>query len=148
MSRLRVVSLLVAMPAAAVGCKRDGGAQGPPGVSDTTEYIATLKSRASAALRPEVDGRVTEILVRPGDRVSAGTPLVQIDPAKQEATLTSQEEALAAKRASLEYARQQYDRVRGLAATGISSQADLDQAKAAFDAAKAELATLEAQVRE
>jgi RND family efflux transporter MFP subunit len=73
---------------------------------------------------------------------------MQIDPAKQQATLKSQEDTLSAKRASLEYARQQYERVDGLAASGIASKADLDQAKAALDAARAELAALEAQVRE
>jgi RND family efflux transporter MFP subunit len=117
-------------------------------VPESTEYVATLKSRASAVIRPEVEGKITEIFLRPGVRVAAGAPLMQIDPAKQQATLKSQEDTLAAKRASLEYSRQQFDRVNGLAASGIASKADLDQAKAALDAARAELAALESQVRE
>jgi multidrug efflux pump subunit AcrA (membrane-fusion protein) len=96
-------------------------------------------------IRPEVEGKITEIFVRPGARVAAGATLMQIDPAKQQATLKSQEDTLAAKRASLEYARQQHERVSGLATSGIASKADLDQARAALDAARAELQALEAR---
>lgn len=152
------LSLLLAF--VALGCQGAGGPGGPPGakvkieiarianVPDSSEYVATLKSRASSAIRPEVEGKITQIFVRPGERVAAGTPLVQIDPAKQQATLKSQQDTLAAKRANVEYARQQYERVSGLAAAGIASQQDLDQAKASLDAAQAELAALDAQVRE
>jgi RND family efflux transporter MFP subunit len=62
--------------------------------------------------------------------------------------LNSQEDTRAAKMAALQYARQQYDRVQGLNASGISSKADLDAAKAALDAAQADLQAVEAQVRE
>jgi RND family efflux transporter MFP subunit len=110
--------------------------------------VATLKSRDSAVIMPQVEGEVTQILVRSGQRVAPGTVLMEIDPAKQQATVKSQEDTLAAKRAALEYARQQYERVKGLRAEGISSQADLDQAKSGLDAALAELQSLEAQVRE
>ena len=117
-------------------------------VHDTTEYVATLRSRNSAVIMPQVEGEVTEIFVRSGQHVSAGTPLMQIDPAKQQATVKSQEDTRAAKRASLEYARQQHERVVRLYAAGVTSKQDLEQAKAALDAAQAELAALEAQVRE
>src|ERR1700681_2111287 len=32
-------------------------------ISDATEYVATLKSRDSAAIMPEVEGRITQIYV-------------------------------------------------------------------------------------
>jgi len=161
--RARALSLLApGVVALATGCGRDlaKGAQGPAGVpvkievarsvsvSDNTEYVATLKSRGSAVIRPEVEGKLTGIFVRSGNRVSAGTPLMQIDPAKQQAALKSQQDTRAARLANLEYARQQHERVSGLAASGIASKQDLDQAKAALDAAQAELASLEAQVSE
>jgi len=158
MSRPRI--LITALAFAALGCKGGGGPGGPPSarvkievarvvnVPDRSEYVATLKSRASSAIRPEVEGKITQIFVRPGERVAPGTPLMQIDPARQQAALKSQQDTLAAKRASVEYARQQHERLNGLAASGIASQQDLDQAKAALDATQAELAALEAQVRE
>jgi len=117
-------------------------------VSDTTEYVATLKSRDSAVIMPQVEGQITQIYVRSGDRVSPGTPLLQIDPAKQEATVKSLEDTHAAKRAELEWARQQYERASGLYAAGVASKQELDQAKAALDAALAQLQALEAQVKE
>jgi RND family efflux transporter MFP subunit len=117
-------------------------------VDDATEYVASLKSRNSAEIRPEVEGQITQILVRSGDRVAAGAALMQIDPAKQQATVKSQEDTRAAKLANLEYAKRQYERVSGLFGSGVASRQDLDQAKAALDAAEAEVESLNAQVRE
>ncbi len=117
-------------------------------IDDTTEFVATLKSRDSAAIMPQVEGQVTDIWVHAGDHVAAGTPLMQIDAAKQQAAVKSQEDVFAAKRATLAYAKAQYDRVAGLHATGVASQQDLDQAKTALEAAQADLQSAEAQVRE
>jgi RND family efflux transporter MFP subunit len=117
-------------------------------VRDTTEYVATLKSRDTAVLMPQVEGQVTDIRVHSGEKVSAGTVLMQIDPAKQQATVTSQESARAAQVANLKWAEQQYERSSGLYTAGVVSKQDLDQAKAALDAAHAQLQALEAQVRE
>jgi multidrug efflux pump subunit AcrA (membrane-fusion protein) len=60
-------------------------------IPDTTEYLSILKSRHAAAINPQVEGQITRIFVKSGDRVEAGTPLLQIDPLKQEATVNSQE---------------------------------------------------------
>ena len=117
-------------------------------VDDVSEYVATLKSRGSAAIMPQVEGHITRIFVRSGARVEAGQPLMQIDPAKQEATVRSQEDLRAAKAAALEFARQHYDRVRDLFGSGVTSQQDLDQARTALEAAQADLGALEAQVSE
>jgi RND family efflux transporter MFP subunit len=120
-------------------------AQAAP-VSDTTEYVATLKSRESAVIMPEVEGTITQIYVHSGDHVSAGEPLVQIDPRKQQATVSSQEEARKAQEANVEFAQQQYDRSIGLYKAGVVSKQDLDQAKMALDTARAQLDSLAAQV--
>jgi RND family efflux transporter MFP subunit len=117
-------------------------------IDDTTDFVATLRSRDSAAIMPQVEGQVTRIFVQSGDRVARGTPLVQIDPAKQQATVRSQEDTRSARDASLALARQQYQRTSALHAEGIASQADLDQAKAALDSAEAELQAVGSQVRE
>jgi RND family efflux transporter MFP subunit len=117
-------------------------------IEEQTEYVATLKSRDSALIMPEVEGQITEIMVRSGERVAAGTPLVQIDPARQQATVKAQQDTRAAKQASLEFARQEFERVESLHAEGILSAQDLDRARTALDAARAELEALEAQLRE
>jgi len=148
----------------AMGCAGDAAkkvqAQAPPGipvkievahavpVNDSTEYVATLKSRDSAVIMPQVEGPITEIFVRSGDRVPPGAPILQIDPAKQEAAVKSQLDTRSAKLASLEFAKQQYERVSRLHVEGVTSGQDLDQAKSALDTAGAELQSLDAQVHE
>jgi RND family efflux transporter MFP subunit len=120
----------------------------PAKVDDTTEYVATLKSRDSAVVMPQVEGIITQIFVHSGERVNAGAPLMQIDPAKQQATVKSQEDARAAQIAQVRLAQQNYDRISGLANAGVVSKQDLDQARANLDAAQSQLHSLDAQVNE
>ena len=117
-------------------------------INDTTDYVATLKSRDSAVVMPQVEGIITQIFVHSGEPVAAGAPLMQIDPAKQEATVKSQESATAAQQAQLKWAQQNYTRVSGLAAAGVVSKQDLDQARSTLDSAQAQLLSLGAQVNE
>jgi RND family efflux transporter MFP subunit len=117
-------------------------------ISDTTDYVATLKSRDSAVIMPQVEGQITNIQVHSGDRVLPGAELMQIDPTKQQATVNSQEHSRAAQEANLDYAQQQYNRISALAAAGVVARQDLDQAKSALDTAKAQLKSLDAQVQE
>src|SRR5579862_10014799 len=73
-------------------------------VDDSSEYVATLKSRDSAVIMPQVEGQITQIFVHSGERVEAGTPMIGIDPLKQQATVKSQESARAAQAANLVWA--------------------------------------------
>ncbi len=161
-SRCTILAVVGALAALAPGCQnaKSSKADAPSAipvkvelvrlttVSDTTEYVGTLKSRQSTTVNPEVEGKVTEIFVHSGDRIARGTPLMQIDPLKQQAVLRSQEFARAAVLANLQYAKQQQERMSKLYADGIVSKQDLDQAQTAYDNAKAQLASLDAQVRE
>jgi RND family efflux transporter MFP subunit len=117
-------------------------------LSDTTEYVATLKSRASAVIMPQVEGYITRIYVHSGDHVSPTTLMMQIDSSKQEAAVRSQEDAHAAQAANLKYAQQQYDRISKLYEAGVASRQEFDQARTSLDWAQAQLRSLEAQVRE
>jgi len=152
--------LLLAGSGCTGGSQSETPAGAPPGipvkvqiaqsaaVNETTEYVATLKSRDSAVVMPEVEGQITQIYVHSGDRVSAGMPLVQIDPRKQEATVSSQEQIRAAQESNVALAQQQYERTTGLYKAGVVSKQDEDQAKAALDTARAQLQSLEAQVKQ
>jgi RND family efflux transporter MFP subunit len=122
-------------------------AQATP-VNDASEYVATLKSRDSAVIMPQVEGQVVNIFVHSGDAVAAGAALMEIDPLKQQATVKSQESSRAAQQANLDYAKQQYQRSQGLYSAGVVSRQDLDQAKSAMDAAQAQMDSLASQVRE
>lgn len=120
----------------------------PQPVGQYTEYLATLKSRDSAVLRPEVEGQIVAIYVQSGDRVQSGTPILEIDPRKQEATVRSQEATRRSREAALEWARTELERRKRLAAAGVISRQELEQAQTQYDAAKADLEATEAAVRE
>ena len=117
-------------------------------INDAGEYVAMLKSRDSTVIMPQVEGQITQIFVHSGDRVQSGRSLIEIDPLKQQATVRSQESARAAQEANLGWAKQQYDRTRGLFTAGVVSKQDMDQAKSTLDAAQAQMDSLDAQVRE
>jgi RND family efflux transporter MFP subunit len=117
-------------------------------VDDASEYVATMKSRDSAVIMPQVEGQVTQIFVHSGQHVEAGTALIGIDPLKQQATVKSQESARAAQQANLSWAKKQYDRAVGLSSAGVVSKQDLEQAKSTLDAAQAQMEALDAQVNE
>src|SRR5579864_5446210 len=122
-------------------------ARGTP-INDTSEYVATLKSRDSAVIMPQVEGQVTQIYVHSGESVAARAPLMEIDPLKQQATVKSQESSRAAQLANLNWTKQQYERAQGLYSAGVVSKQDLDQAKSTLDAAQAQMESLDAQVNE
>lgn len=120
----------------------------PVPVADASDYVATVKSRDSAVIMPQVEGQVVQIFVHSGDKVSTGSALMEIDPLKQQATVKSQESSRSAQLANFKLAQQQYERAQGLYAAGVVSKQDLDQSKAALDAAQAQMQSLDAQVRE
>src|SRR6266404_1884438 len=100
--RLSVYALMLAGTLAfAAGCGKtsagDPAAAGAPqampvqvkvaqaeNVPDTTEYLSVLKSRPAANISPQAEGYITKIYVKSGDHVTAGTPLLQIDPVNQQ----------------------------------------------------------------
>jgi RND family efflux transporter MFP subunit len=117
-------------------------------IPETTEYLSTLKSRSAAAINPQVEGQVVKIFVKSGDQVTPGEPLLQIDPLKQEATLSSQQASLAAQQANMRLAKVQLDRAQKLYAAGVISKQDFDNAQSAYDAAEAQVKALEQQVEQ
>jgi len=117
-------------------------------IPETTEYLSVLKSRHSANINPQVEGYITKIFVKSGDRVSAGTPLIQIDPLKQLAAVSSQEAARAAQEANVRYAQIQLERARKLYAAGVVPKQEVDNAQTTYDAAVAQLKALSDQVNQ
>src|SRR5260370_5077638 len=101
--RALAVLLLLAAPAA---CKKansaaggGGGPGGPGGFAMPVEVAAAIRDTVvdaiaatgqieavqSIELRPEVQGRITDILVREGEDVAAGTALFKVDDAELKA---------------------------------------------------------------
>jgi len=107
-------------------------------VAQSSEYVATIKSRRSATLQPQVDGRLTAITVRSGDHVTAGQSIMSIDPLHQQASVESQQATERQKKALFDYNTSQLDRQRKLFEAGIISRDIFDQAQQAYDNSKAD----------
>jgi RND family efflux transporter MFP subunit len=120
----------------------------PKPIERTTEYIATVKSRRSTTIQPQVEGFITEITARAGQVVARGTPLMQIDAGRQQAAVASLESVRAAREAEVQWARQQADRLKKLYEAGAVSQQESDQAAIAVRTSEAQLHAMEAQIRE
>jgi len=161
--RVAIPGVIVAgVLAAAAGCGSgaDGAAHGRPipdvevvtlaprPLERATEYIGAVKSRRSITLQPEVEGLVTRIAVRSGERVRAGDLLVEIDAERQRALVASLESVHAARQADLDYARQQAARQRLLLDAGATSEQEQEQAETALRTAEAQLRVVEEQIRE
>ena len=120
----------------------------PKPVERGTEYVGAVRSRGSITVQPQVEGFVTGIAVRSGERVRAGELLVQIDDAWQRALVESLQSVRAAREADLDYARQQAERQRILVEAGAVSEQEHEQAETAMRTAEAQLRAIEEQIRQ
>lgn len=137
-------------------------------LAETSAFVASLRSHQSVLLRPQVQGQVAQIRVQPGDRVTAGTVLIEINPQQQQAlvsgaTATAESaqatianaraglQALAAQRVAklteVQYAQQEYDRFATLAEAGAVSRQMRDQYAQQLEVARALLNAMDEQVR-
>ena len=140
------------------------GAGGPPGgmppmgvevvtleskpVEEVTEYIGTVKSRRSVTIQPQVEGFLTRIAVRSGDRVRPGAVLMEIDSGRQQAAVGTLEAQRAARESDLEYWKLQTARLRALLDAGAVSQQEYDQAASTVRSNEAQLGAIDQQIRE
>jgi RND family efflux transporter MFP subunit len=162
MLRALVTVTVVVAAISSAACNR-GGDQAPPAlpptpveiapakmapIEDATEYVATLRSLNSTEVHPQIDGQITQILVKSGDRVRRGAPLFQIDPRRQQAAVQNQQAQRAALEASVAYARQQAQRTNDLLAAGAISRQEQEAAATALRTAEANLSALDAQLQQ
>jgi RND family efflux transporter MFP subunit len=155
--------LLALLSIAGAACSRSQALTNPPAVpptavklvavdnkriEDATEYLGTLKSIRSTTIQPQIDGQIIQIFVKSGDRVEKGAPLIQIDPRRQQAAVSSQEAERASKEASVRYARQQQERMSALYERRLVSRQEAEQAETALRTAEAELDSLQAQIQQ
>ena len=140
---------------AAVGCqKKDAapagsgaGMQGMPvqtatvtlaPVPQTSEYVATIKSRRSATLMPQVTGTITKISIHSGEHVRTGQVLMEIDPRQQQATVESLRATERQKKALYDYNAIEVDRQHKLFEAGVTSRDTYDQAQQSYANTKAD----------
>jgi RND family efflux transporter MFP subunit len=113
----------------------------PVPVSDN--YVATIKSRRSATIQPQVSGNITQIFVHSGDRVRTGQRLMEIDPRQQQAIVAQQQATEQQAMAVYQYNQRDFTRQSALFSSGITSKQAFQQATQAYNSSKA---TYEADV--
>ena len=111
----------------------------------TRSYTGVVAARVQSDLGFRVPGKVLERLVDVGQAVKRGQPLMRIDAADLKLAAHAQLEAVAAARARAKQAADDEARYRDLRPSGAVSASAYDQAKAAADAARAQLSAAEAQ---
>jgi len=158
LKRILELGCFVFVGLAAIGCQKKpavpagAGMQAMPvqtvavalaPVPQSSEYVATIKSRRSATLQPQVDGRLTQIQVRSGDHVKAGQALMKIDPQHQMATVASQRATERQKKALYDYNVREVERQHKLFDAGVTSRDAYEQAQQSFDNSKADYESAE-----
>ena len=137
-------------------------------ISESSDYVASIQSRKSVTLQPQINGRVEQIFVQPGAFVQAGTPIIQINPAEQQAAVRSSSAAADSNRSAIENERatlaslqaqrqsnlssvrfnqQQYNRYLNLYEQGAVTRQQLDENTDRLRAAQASLAQIDAQIK-
>jgi membrane fusion protein (multidrug efflux system) len=108
-------------------------------VVDAILATGQIEAMQSIELRPDVEGRVVQILVREGSLVGAGTPLFKIDDAELRAQVAQVE-------AERDLAGQSLVRTRELLSQKASSQAELERADATMRSTEAQLERLKVRL--
>ncbi|MDP5337315.1 MAG: efflux RND transporter periplasmic adaptor subunit [Nodularia sp. (in: cyanobacteria)] len=135
-------------------------------VEESSDFVASLESQRSVQIPSKISGQVTQIFLKSGDPVTAGTAIIQVDSrqatideinAARQAAIAKRENARA-KLQSLEAARQSqtvdlqlkqqdYERYANLAAQGAVSRRSRDEYGSIVATAKAELSAINAQIQ-
>ncbi len=106
--------------------------------------VGTVRADDTVMVATEVAGKVERVMVRVGDRVSAGAPLVEMDGTTFRLRRDQAAAELAATRAELALATRELERKVDLLSDRTIPQAAFDQAQAAHDLAAARVAAAEA----
>jgi membrane fusion protein (multidrug efflux system) len=101
--------------------------------------VGSLRSDESITVRPEIAGRVAEILFREGERVSKGATLLRLDRSVQAADLQTA-------KANQVLAKAKYDRAVELSAKGFISSQARDEAENLLKVSDATVAQAQARL--
>ncbi|WP_414529331.1 efflux RND transporter periplasmic adaptor subunit [Nodularia chucula] len=135
-------------------------------VQESSDFVARLEPQRSVEIPSKISGQLTQILVKPGEQVAAGTPILQVDSpvvtmdeinaARQTAIiqrensrvkLQSLEAARQSHNANLQLQQQEYARYADLAAQGAISRLTRDQSSSRLDTIKAHLGAINTQIQ-
>jgi multidrug efflux system membrane fusion protein len=112
-----------------------------------SEFSGRLHAVDAAEIRPEVSGRITEVLFEDGQNVKAGDVLFVIDPRPYEAAVARAEANLASARTNAGFAKLDHDRAAALASTQVMAQRVYDERANANRVADAAVRMAEAELK-
>lgn len=118
----------------------------PTTLAHSVKVTGTLVPGQQSSVASMASGRVLEVKVRPGDSVSAGDVLAEIDRATLTLQLNQQSATAEATRIQLLSTRQQLERTEELARQGLATPSALEQARASAAALDSNLAALDSGV--
>ncbi len=109
-------------------------------IARTERYSGIVRGKNEVYIMPAIPARVTEILVKPGERVSRDQVLLRLDSSDLDVAVQQARANLAAAQAqqssneiSLQNARVNYERIKELHEAGGVSDKDLEAAKMQYD---------------
>ena len=118
------------------------------GVQPTPPLVGTVVADTTSAVGFQAAGRISERLVRRGERVEAGRPLARLDERDLAARVDSARAALEQARADARLAEQELERIRPLFDQDVASRQALDQAESRAAATRSRVASAAAQLTE
>lgn len=116
------------------------------GSSSETLYPATIRGVQDVEIRPKVSGFITKLLVKEGQRVTAGQLLFVIDSETYQATVRQAKAAVSSATAQLNTAKLTYDNSQKLFNSNVIGQYELQTAQNTYENAKAALAQAQASL--
>ena len=134
---LLMLSCLIALPAQAQGTPLATRVAEPRGVSLALPFDGSVEAVQQTTVASQVSGRLLEVKVDAGQRVSKGQLLARVD-ARESA------ESVAAAMANASAAKANLARTQKLVAQKFMSAAVLDKAQADYDAAEAQVKAAQA----
>lgn len=112
------------------------------------EYVGQIRAKSSVEIRARVEGYLEGMLFEEGKRVKRGQPLFKINSDLYRARVDKAKAQLAKDRAQAAKSARDEERLRPLYEQKAASQLDLDNAVAAHESAKANVAMSEADLKQ
>ena len=106
--------------------------------SDTIRVLGAARGKKSVNITSSTTELITAVLFADGQRVGAGTPLVQLQAREEDAGIIEA-------RAQVTQAEREYERYRVLAERGVAPRVTAEQAQTALETARASLNAAEAR---
>ncbi|HEX8660802.1 MAG TPA: efflux RND transporter periplasmic adaptor subunit, partial [Brevundimonas sp.] len=106
--------------------------------TDEIRVLGVARGRRSVNITSSTSELITRVLFTDGQRVAAGTPLVELQAREEDAGIIEA-------RAQVAQAQRQYDRFKGLADRGIAPRVSAEEAETALATARASLTAAQAR---